>query len=234
MSPLNQIHPTAIVGPLVQLGQRNVIGPGVIIQGSTRLGDDNWIGPYSCIGLPPDILGIPSTPGAAWWDFDAESEFGVDLGCRNVLKESVTIHSGSHRHTRVGDNCYLMPRSHLGHDCWLGDNVLVSPSGQLAGHVAVGSRSVIGMGALVHQFSAIGPVSMVGMGCHVRGQVESCRTVVGEPHRVTGINRVGLIRFLGDEDAQIAIMQLKIRNEQALPENLKNALEEWRRQIVNP
>ncbi|NDB94474.1 MAG: hypothetical protein EB165_07545, partial [Euryarchaeota archaeon] len=131
----------------------------------------------------------------------AEEE-SVLIGSRNVIKEHVTIHAGSHRATTVGNDCYLMPRSHLGHDCWVGDNVLLSPSAQVAGHVAIGARTVVGMGALIHQFSSIGPVCMIGMGCCVRGDVETCRTVVGEPHKVTGINKVGLARFLGEVDAE--------------------------------
>lgn len=229
----NRIHPTAIIGRDVTLGFGNVIGPGVIIDGPVRIGDRNWIGPWTSIGLPPDILGYPNIDDEAWWDSESHSEFGVDLGSGNTIKEAVTIHAGSHRYTRIGNHCYLMPRSHIGHDCWLGDNVLMSPSAQVAGHVAIGSRSVIGMGALVHQFSSIGPVAMVGMGCCVRGAVEPCRTVVGEPHRVSGINRVGIERLVGDDQVSSVLNALKDRSQTTpYPEPIAAMIQSWRMNIA--
>ena len=230
---MNEIHPSAVIGPHVTIGKGNVIGPHVVLSGHTTIGNDNWIGPASCIGIRGDILGRPRPSDGPFWSTDAtDGVEAVIIGSNNVIKEHVTIHAGSHRATRIGNDCYLMPRAHLGHDCWLGDNVLLSPSAQVAGHVAIGTRSVVGMGALVHQFSSIGPVSMVGMGCCVRGAVEPCRTVVGEPHKVTGINKVGLSRFLGEEDAKVAFDALRRRDDSLLPRTLGLAVEQWRANIA--
>jgi UDP-N-acetylglucosamine acyltransferase len=229
---MNHIHPSAVIGPSVSLGQGNVIGPHVVLAGKTTLGDNNWIGPGTCIGIAGDLLGRPTTAGPAFWIMDDSQSYEVvTVGSRNTIKENVTIHAGSHRPTVIGNDCYLMPRSHLGHDCWIGDHVLLSPNAQIAGHVAIGSRSVIGMGALVHQFSSIGPVSMIGMGCCVRGSVEPCRTAVGEPHRVSGINKVGLQRFLGDELANQAVTALKNRDLASMPPALLEAINRWRDNI---
>jgi UDP-N-acetylglucosamine acyltransferase len=232
---MNSIHPSAIIGPSVQLGQGNVIGPNVIISGNTRIGDGNWIGPGVCLGLEGDILGRPSVDQSPFWHDDSiHADFGVTIGNRNVLKEHVTVHSGSHRHTEIGSSCYLMPRSHLGHDCWLGDNVLLSPGAQIAGHVTIGSRTVIGMGALVHQFSNIGPVVMVGMGCCVRGDIDLCRTVVGEPHKVSGINKVGIKRLLGEN--QLPSVLTALRNNISfdnLPEPLQQMVSVWQSKIIS-
>lgn len=231
---MNRIHPTAIISSSVELGDGNVIGPNVVITGKTVIGDENWIGPGTAIGVTGDILGTPGTSSPAFWEQDyVPDEYGVVIGNQNVIKEYVTLHAGSHRHTEVGNSCYLMPRSHLGHDCWIGDNVLLSPNAQIAGHVSIGSRAVVGMGALVHQFSNIGPVSMVGMGCCVRGTVEPCRTVVGEPHKVTGINKVGLKRLVGEEE--LSSVMRALRNQKVaddLPEPLRSLVNNWLIQIV--
>ena len=233
--PMNRIHPTAVIGSAVRLGTGNVIGPNVVIAGNTTIGDNNWVGPGTTLGIEGDILGRPAPNEVPFWDdTPASSDFGVMIGNENVLKENVTVHAGSHRYTRIGDSCYLMPRSHLGHDCWLGDNVLLSPSAQIAGHVAIGSRTVIGMGALVHQFSNIGPVSMVGMGCCVRGNVETCRTVVGEPHRVSGINKVGIQRLVGENEAKDVVDCLRKKSPSSeFPEPLRSMVLTWETQIVN-
>lgn len=231
---MNQIHPTAIVGPNVEVGQGNVIGPYVVLAGWTVIGDNNWIGPGTTIGVEGDIVGRPSAQQPPFWSEDhPRTEFGVRIGSNNVIKENVTIHAGSHRHTVIGHSCYLMPRAHLGHDCWLGDNVLLSPSVQVAGHVAIGSRSVVGMGALVHQFSSIGPVAMVGMGCCVRGEVAPCRTVVGEPHRVSGINKIGIERLVGTEHSQSVLRALKDKTEgTSFPAPLDLMIQEWKQNIA--
>ena len=232
---MNHIHPSAIIGPSVILGTRNIIGPYVVLAGRTTIGDENWIGPGSSIGIPGDLLGRPSANQVPFWEFDS-SDVGeaVTIGSRNVIKEHATIHAGSHRPTSIGNDCYLMPRSHVGHDCWLGDNVLLSPNAQIAGHVSIGTRTVVGMGALIHQFSSVGPVSMVGMGCCVRGSVDPCRTVVGEPHRVTGINKIGLSRFLGEDLMSIALKSLKTNDNDLMPADLRREVSRWRDNIISP
>ncbi len=234
MSTPNFVHPTAIIGDAVRMGSGNVIGPNVVITGDVVLGDDNWVGPNTCIGIEGDLFGIPSVSTTDWWtDGRTSATFGVRLGSRNVLKEGVTIHAGSHRHTTIGDDAYLMPRSHLGHDCWLGDNVTMSPNAQIAGHVAIGTRAVIGMGALVHQFSAIGPVVMVGMGAVVREEVPPARTVVGDPLQVSGINRVGLSRLLGAEPDREALRALRSPDTWGeLPERLAAVIGQWQVNIA--
>lgn len=212
-----------------------MIGPYVVISGRTKIGDRNWIGAGVSIGEQGDIVGTPSVNAVPSWDLAAfEYQFGVNVGSDNVIKEHVTVHAGSHRHTSIGHHCYLMPRSHLGHDCWLGSHVLLSPTAQIAGHVSIGSRTVIGMGALVHQFSNIGPVAMVGMGCCVRGNVEVCRTVVGEPHRVSGINKVGIQRLVGETHTNTVLQHLKQKSPTIdFPEPLRSMITEWESQIVH-
>jgi acyl-[acyl carrier protein]--UDP-N-acetylglucosamine O-acyltransferase len=89
------------------------------------------------------------------------------------------------------------------------------------------------MGALVHQFSNIGPVVMVGMGCCVRGQVEMCRTVVGEPHKVSGINKVGIKRLLGDDLLPEVLKALRLKTDVSqLPKALSEMYFEWSKHIV--
>ena len=49
----NAIHPTAVLGPEVDLGSGTTIGPGVVLLGPLRIADDNGQGP-------------PSSRRAAW------------------------------------------------------------------------------------------------------------------------------------------------------------------------
>ena len=60
----NRIHPTAVLGEGVELGEDNVIGPFAVIAGPVRIGDGNWIGPHVTIGTPGEDRHRPHP--AAW------------------------------------------------------------------------------------------------------------------------------------------------------------------------
>lgn len=211
----NRVHPTAIIGPGVELGTDNVIGPYAVIVGPCRIGDGNWIGPMASIGTPAEYRGGPHPAG---WDGELEGG-GVVIGNRNIIRENVTINQGLHDPTRLGNDCYLLARSHLGHDVVVDDMVTLSDSAQIGGHTRVWSWANVGLGAVVHQRSEIGPGAMVGMGAVVLKEVAPFRTVVGNPARVIRINRVGLSRR-GCDDAQIALLEEYLENGGELPTGL--------------
>lgn len=50
----NSVHPTAVIEGSVRLGKNNWIGPYAVILGEVEIGDDNWIGPHVVIGAPPE------------------------------------------------------------------------------------------------------------------------------------------------------------------------------------
>jgi UDP-N-acetylglucosamine acyltransferase len=188
----NQIHPTAVVGAEVELGDDNIVGPYSVIVGPTRIGSGNWIGPHVVIGTPAEYRGRPH-PTA--WDADAEREGGgVVIGDGNIIREFVAVNQGTVDTTRIGDDCYLLARSHVGHDCVLDNGVTVSDAVHLGGHTHVWSWVNIGMGTVVHQRGQLGPGAMIGMGSAVRRTVEPFTITVGNPARTTGVNRVGLSR----------------------------------------
>lgn len=186
----NRIHPTAIIGTGVQLGDNNVIGPYTIIVGPARIGDSNWIGPQVCIGTPAEYRGGAHPVG---WEGEVEG-IGVLIGNRNVIREFVTVNQGTHEATVIGDSCYLLTSSHIGHDCMLRDGVTITDAVQLGGHTHVWSWSNIGLGTVVHQRCDIGPGAMIGMGSAVRKDTPAFTIAVGNPARVTGMNAVGLSR----------------------------------------
>ncbi|WP_436775639.1 hypothetical protein [Yinghuangia sp. YIM S09857] len=215
----NRIHPTAVIGPGVEIGDDNVIGPYCVILGPCVIGDGNWIAPHVSIGSPAEWRGGPH-PVA--WDDELDGH-GVEIGDRNFIREFVTVHQGTKRTTRIGDDCYLLVRSHVGHDVTLGDNVTLSCAVQLGGHTSVGAYANIGMGATVHQFGRIGPGAMVGMGASVRREVPPFSITVGNPARTTGVNEVGLSRMHVDGEAA-ATMGEYVRGRTPVPDGLPDAL----------
>lgn len=197
----NRIHPSAVVGAGVELGDGNVIGPFSVVTGPCWIGDDNWIGPHVTIGTPAEHRDAPHPIG--WIDAETEQVgHGVRIGSGNRIREYVAIHQGTRRATRIGDNCYLMAGSHTAHDVLLDDNVTLACSAQLAGHTHVWPHATVGLGAMVHQHSIIGPGAMIGLSAAVLGEVPAFAVSVGNPARVTGMNVVGL-RRLGCSEAAI-------------------------------
>lgn len=186
----NRIHPTAIIGPGVELGAGNVIGPYAVLMGPCRIGDGNWIGPYVALGPPPEIIGHDH--GAAW---DGELVgCGVEVGDGTTLREYTTVHSGSTRPTRIGSGCFVMNRVYVGHDGDIGDEVTMASTVMLGGHVSVGDRANLGLGVMVHQRRVIGPGVMLGMGSVVTRDIPPFAKAYGNPARVRGANTVGMSR----------------------------------------
>ena len=56
---MSGVHPSAFVGPGVELGVGVTVGPFTAITGPCRIGDEVWIGPHASIGTPSEIRGGP-------------------------------------------------------------------------------------------------------------------------------------------------------------------------------
>jgi UDP-N-acetylglucosamine acyltransferase len=169
-----------------------------VIQGPCTIGDDNWIGPHVVIGTPPEIRGHDHR--------DQSAVLGVVVGDRGVFREFLTIQSGVERVTTVGDDCYLMTKSHIGHDVQLGVGVTISCSVSVGGHCWIGDGATIGLGAVLHQFRAVGEGAMIGMQSAITHDVPPYALVVGVPAKVRGANAVGL-RRRGATDETIARLE---------------------------
>ncbi|NMF28390.1 DapH/DapD/GlmU-related protein [Cellulosimicrobium aquatile] len=185
-----RIHPTAYVGPGVELGADVALGPYVTLFGPLRVGDRVWIGAGASVGAPPEIASLRQNTA---WTGDLEHQ-GVEIGADSVLRERVVIHQGSARRTVVGARCWLLNGAYLAHDVQLGDDVTVSAGVSVGGHCTIGSRATLGMNAVVHQRRVIGPGAMVGMGTALTGDVPPWTKVFGVPPRLHGVNAVGLSR----------------------------------------
>ncbi len=196
--PTAQVHPSAeldvgveigpyvIVGARVRIGAGTKIGPHTIIEEGVSLGRRNEIGPFVILGASPQHLAYGGEPTR------------LEIGHENVIREYVSIHRGTMLDqgvTRIGNRCYLMAYSHVGHDCQLGDEVILTNGVQLAGHVRVGKGVVIGGLAAVHQFCRLGEGAFVSGMSGVSKDVPPFVRVFGIPAAISGLNLVGLKRM---------------------------------------
>lgn len=93
------IGPFCIVGPHVEIGEGTVLKSHVVVNGHTKIGRDNEIYQFASIGEVNQDLKYAGEPTR------------VEIGDRNRIRESVTIHRGTVQGgglTKVGSDNLLM------------------------------------------------------------------------------------------------------------------------------
>jgi UDP-N-acetylglucosamine acyltransferase len=155
----NFIHPTAIIGD-------NVI-----------LGDNNYIGAYCIIG--------DQAEHKKYW---LQPKGKVIIGNGNMITGLVTIDAGTEDITTIGDNCFIMKHAHIGHDCQIKDNVTISCGAKIGGHSIIKEYSNIGLNAVLHQFTIIEQGCMIGASAFIKGLTEEFSKYAGVPARKIGTN----------------------------------------------
>lgn len=170
----NQIHPTAIIGDRVQLGDDNVIGPYCVLEGPLKIGNGNRISPHVVIGTPGQDTRNPH--------YDS-SNSPIEIGNDNIIREFTAIQKPCYRDiTRLGNNVFLMHGVHIPHDAILEDGVVVTPHVVIGGIARIMKSANLGMGCTVHQYSVIGPYSIVATGAAaVKNLRPFARFVPGKP-----------------------------------------------------
>jgi UDP-N-acetylglucosamine acyltransferase len=210
------IHPTAIVSPKAELDSSVEIGPHAVIEehvkiaggtkiwanayitGHTEIGRDNEIHMGAVIGHEPQDL-----------KFDRSCRSYLRVGDRNVFREYCNIHRGTEPEsaTIIGNNCFLMAASHVGHNCIIGNNVIICNCALLGGHVHVGDRAFISGGVVIHQFTHIGRLAMLSGNAGVSMDVPPFTLAAGR-NEVHALNLVGLKRAKIAGDALSELKQL--------------------------
>jgi UDP-N-acetylglucosamine acyltransferase len=119
----------------------------------------------------------------------------VIIGNNNVIREYVTINSPVRKDkTIIGDNCYLMARTHIPHDADVRNNVIMATNSLIGGGSIIYNNAYIGLGAIVHQWTDIGESAMIGLQAAVTKHVPPFCTVTGVPAKILKLNRIGLER----------------------------------------
>lgn len=160
------------------------IWPNAYICGGTTIGEGTEVHMGAVLGhFPQDLL------------FDRNKKTHLVIGKKCVIREYATLHRSTDEDspTSVGDNCYLMAASHVGHDCHVGNNVIIANGALLAGHVTVEDSSFISGNVVIHQFCRIGALSIIGGFSAVNKDVPPYMLVRG-PSLVRAVNVIGLRR----------------------------------------
>lgn len=211
------IHPTAVIeagahiGANVTIGAFSFIGSGVeigagtqvfshvVIKGPTRIGKDNTIYQFASVGEACQDLKYAGEPTR------------LEIGDRNIIRESVTMHRGTVQDagvTTIGNDNLFMVNVHIAHDCIVGNHCVFANNATLAGHVHVGDYAIIGGMSAIHQFCIIGSHCMLGGGSIVVQDVPPYVMAQGNHCHPFGINVEGLKRRGFEKSAIQAIRQV--------------------------
>ncbi|HMK87815.1 MAG TPA: acyl-ACP--UDP-N-acetylglucosamine O-acyltransferase [Steroidobacteraceae bacterium] len=185
IAPDVEIGPFSIIGPEVVIGPGTWIGPHVVINGPTRIGAGNRIYQFASLGDAPQDKKYKGEPTR------------LDIGDRNVFRESVTVNRGTIQGqgaTRIGNDNLLMSYSHVAHDCSLGDQIVLANCATLGGHVELGDWVIMGGLSAVHQFAKVGEHAFLAHNAMVTRDVPPYIMAVGRPAVPHSVNSEGLKR----------------------------------------
>lgn len=200
---MTEIHPTAIVHPNAQLGEKVRIGPYTTVGANVKIGDGAVIHSHVVlegwteIGAKVEIFPFASV-GPVPQDLKYQGEKTVlRIGDGTVIRESATLHpgtAGGGSITVVGSNCLLMVGVHIAHDCILGNNIIMANGTHLGGHVTIDDGAIIGALCGIHQYVRIGALAMTAAGSMVGQDIAPYCTAQGDHAVLVGLNLIGLKR----------------------------------------
>ena len=196
------IHPTAVVAPEARLGVGVEIGPYAVVETGAEIGDGCVIGAHAVVGGyvrmgAGNSVGAGAVIGGEPQDlgFKAATESYVRIGNGNRIREHCTVHRAvkAGGETVMGNDCFLMVGSHVGHDSRLGNRVIMANGVLLGGHVEVGDGAFLGGGTGIHQFVKVGRMAVTQGNSSLSKSVPPYLMTSGL-NTVVGLNVVGLKR----------------------------------------
>ncbi len=173
------------VGSQVEIDSGTVLKSHVVVNGITKIGRDNQIYQFASIGEVNQDLKY------------TDELTRVEVGDRNRIRESVTIHRGTAQETgltKVGNDNLLMVNVHIAHDCLVGNTCVLANNATLAGHVEIDDYTIIGGMTAIHQFCIIGAHVMIGGCSGVVQDVPPFIIAQGNHAMPIGVNTIGLKR----------------------------------------
>lgn len=179
------IGPYCVIGPDVAIADECRLVAHVHVTGHTSIGSRTVIHPFASLGTPPQSVKYRGGP----------TRLAIGADCD--IREGVTMNTGTEDDrgvTEVGDRCFFMAGSHVGHDCKVGNDVTFANNAVLGGHVTVGDNVVLGGNAAVRQHVRIGEGAMIGGLSGVRADLIPFGYAVGQLADLVGLNVVGLKR----------------------------------------
>ena len=172
------VHAFAYIDKDVEIGEGCEIMPYASIIRGTRMGKNNKVYQGAVVGADPQDF---RWKGAKTYCY---------IGDNNCIREQVIINRGIAEEggTRIGNNCFIMAETHIGHDssidvhCVLGNGVMI------AGNVMVGTCTVLSNSVILNENSHVGQWSFIKGGTRISGNVPPYVIMAHNPVVYYGVN----------------------------------------------
>ncbi len=203
IAPTARVHPDAVLGAGVVVGEYAVIEQDVVIGAQTRLEPYVYVKRWTTLGERNEI-----SAGTVLGTDPLDKNFKGDrsylrIGNGNKIREHFTVSRGTapESETVIGDGNYIMTSGHIAHNCKIADETVIASCSLVAGYVEVESQAFISGNVAVHQYTKIGRLAMIAGGTRVNKDVPPYFLYAGLYVEPKGLNLVGLRRAgFGDED----------------------------------
>lgn len=196
IAPTARVHPDAVIGAGVEVGdfaiieQDVTIGAGTILEPYvyvkrwTTLGERNQVSAGTVLGTDPLDK-----------HFTGERSY-LRIGDGNIIREHYTISRGTapESETVIGDGNYIMTSGHIAHNCRIGNRTVIASCALVAGHVEIEDEAFVSGGVVIHQYSKIGRLAMVAGNTRVNSDLPPYFLYAGYNAEAKGLNAVGLKR----------------------------------------
>lgn len=201
-----KVHPSSVLSPDVELGPDVEIGPYCLIQGKVKIGRGTIVEGHATVGSRYGIMEIGENNhifsgaviGGPPQDITYKSEpTQLIIGNNNTFREFSTVNLATNKgdgKTELGNNCYMMAYTHVGHDCKIGNNVVIANDTHIAGHCVIEDNVTIGGVCAFNQFTRVGKNAFIAGSSVINKDILPFSRAQGNYALVRATNKVGLSR----------------------------------------
>lgn len=176
------IHPTAVVGAGVEIGEGTSIGPGAVIGDGVQIGRDcnilARVTLYSQTILGDRVVvqagAVLGSTGFGYARHAATGEYVIFPQQGNLHVEddveigaNSTIDRGALGETRIGRGTKIDNLVHIGHNCVIGKNVIIAAQTGISGSSVVEDGAILGGQVGIGEHATVGAGVILGGGAGV-------------------------------------------------------------------
>jgi len=235
IAPTARIHPDAVVGPGVCIGEYCVVEQDVVIGPQCRLEPYVFVKRWTTLGAENEIsAGTVLGTDPLDKNFNGARSY-LRIGDGNKIREHFTISRGTppESATEIGNGNFIMTSGHIAHNCKIGSQTVIASCVLLGGYVEIEDQAFLSGGVLVHQISKIGRLAMISGNTRVNLDAPPFFTYAGFQIAPKGLNVVGLKRA-GLQAPDVSILKQAYRLLYKSNLKLDDALEKIEGRIPTP
>jgi UDP-3-O-[3-hydroxymyristoyl] glucosamine N-acyltransferase len=177
-----QIHPSAVIGAGVRLGQQTSVGPHVVLGDGVLVGDECTIlanvTVYSGTAIGNRVvLQAGAVLGSTGFGYVRNSTTGEYIAFPQqgtlIIEDDVeigantTIDRGALGETRIGAGTKIDNLVHIAHNCVLGRNVIIAAQTGISGSSVIEDGAILGGQVGLGEHAHVGPGVILGGGAGV-------------------------------------------------------------------